>query len=274
MLQSQILFPSEALRPFVHHYWVMQADNHTMELNIMPTGCTKWMFHRGLPFSVEGQIDSSNTASICGQYTTAAHVGMHGHADLLFVFFQPYAMKMITGIPACLFNEANVNMDDLEMPGFKELKRMVLEAPTNELAIRHVERFIIRQLAFRNDSIYLKPFLALMESVEHGLDLSVPALADVACMSERQLRRVFAEYVGLSPKQMLCIRRCFAASRAIQQMEQGDFTPIIYQLGFTDHSHLYKEFKLYAGMSPSDYLIHLQQIRNEHLMAGYRAYHG
>ena len=60
----------------------------------------------------------------------------------------------------------------------------------------------------------------------------------------------------------------------MQQMEGTEFADIISQLGFTDHSHLYKEFKLFAGLSPTDYLSHLQQIRSEHLLAGYRAYHG
>lgn len=195
MMQSQILWPSEVLRPFVHHYWVMQADaSLCMELKIMPMGCMKWMFHRGIPF--------------------------------------------------------------------------------NQTAIRCIEQFILHQLHRRDDVTYLKQFITLAQAVELHPDLSLSGLADSACLSERQLRRVFSEYIGLSPKQMLRIRRCLAASRMMQQVEVTDLADIIYQLGFTDHSHLYKEFKLFAGLSPTDYLGHLQRIRSEHLLAGYRAYHG
>ena len=273
MMQSQILCPSEALRPFVHHYWVMQADaSLRMELKIMPMGCMKWMFHRGMPFTINGVLDRS--ASICGQYASAAHVGMLGHTDLLFVFFQPYAMKMITGIPSEHFNESSVDMDELELPEFNDLKQQVLEAADNQTAIFCIEQFILRQLHRRDDATYLKQFVTLAQTMELHPDLSLSALAESACLSERQLRRVFSEYIGLSPKQMLRIRRCLAASRMMQQVEVTDFSDIIYQLGFTDHSHLYKEFKLFAGLSPTDYLSHLQQIRSEHLLAGYRAYHG
>lgn len=273
MMQSQILWPSEVLRPFVHHYWVMQADaTLCMELKIMPMGCMKWMFHRGIPFAINGVFNRS--ASICGQYASAACVGMHGHTDLLFVFFQPYAMKMITGIPSEHFNESSVGMDELEMPEFHELKQQVLEAADNQTAIRCIEQFILHQLHRRDDVTYLKQFITLAQAVELHPDLSLSGLADSACLSERQLRRVFSEYIGLSPKQMLRIRRCLTASRMMQQVEVTDLADIIYQLGFTDHSHLYKEFKLFAGLSPTDYLGHLQQIRSEHLLAGYRAYHG
>ena len=272
-MQSQILWPSFALRPFVHHYWTMRTDApYRMELSIMPMGCMKWMFHRGVPFSINGVID--HQASVCGQYSSSAHVGMHGHTDLLFVFFQPYAMKMITGIPSHLFTEASIDLDDLEQPEFKVLKQRVLESCDNQQAIACIEQFILRQLGMKDDVAYLKQFLSLNQQMQLHPDLTLSALADSACLSERQLRRVFADYVGLSPKQMLRIRRCFAASRMIQQMEEEEFTEVIHQLGFTDHSHLYKEFKLFASMSPTDYFNHLQQIRREHLLVGYRAYHG
>lgn len=275
MLQSNLLLPSPALRPFIHHYWVMRAgDSYSMELNVMPMGCMKWMFHRGRPFSVEGICDLHNTASICGQYSSSVRIGIFGQTDLLFVFFQPYAMKMITGIPCEELTDANVSMDDLGDHEFKQLKRMVLESEDDQTAISLIEEFILRQLARRNEDCYLKQFMTLCRAIDHYPNLTLTHLADTACLSERQLRRVFSDHIGLSPKQMLRIRRCLAATKAIQQTEEVDFAQLIVQFGFADHSHLYKEFKLFAGMSPSEYIQHLKNIRSHQLLSGYRAYHG
>lgn len=275
MLQSNLLLPSPALRPFIHHYWVIRAgDSYSMELNIMPIGCMKWMFHRGKPFSVEGISDLGNTASICGQYSSSVRVGIFGKTDLLFVFFQPYAMKMVTGIPCEELTDANVSMDDLGNPEFRQLKQMVLESEDDASAIEIIENFILRQLARRNEDSYLKQLVALCGAIERSPNLTLTDLADTACLSERQLRRVFSDHIGLSPKQMLRIRRCLAATKAIQQTEEVDFAQLIAQFGFTDHSHLYKEFKLFAGMSPSEYIQHLNNIRLHKLLSGYRAYHG
>ena len=272
-MESKVIMPSELLRPYVNHYWIMRASGNSMDMNIMPMGSMKWIFHRGTPLTINGLIDESNVASICGQYTSAAHVRMHGQTNLIFVFFRPYAMRMITGIPCQLFENDNVPMDSLELPGFKILKEMVLNAPDDDSAIAIIEDFILTQLSRSQDLGYLKRMMTVCSEIDQHIDSPINMLADVACLSERQLRRVFLDYIGLAPKQMVRTRRCLLASRAILNMEGEDLTQLIYQLGFTDHSHLNKEFRTFAGMSPTDYLEHIKRIKQENFLKGYRAYH-
>ena len=50
-------------------------------------------------------------------------------------------------------------------------------------------------------------------------------------------------------------------------------TTIVDDLGFTDHSHFNKEFRQFAGMSPTEYLAHLREIKRTDFIRGYRAYH-
>ena len=138
-MESKVIMPSESLRPYVNHYWIMRASGNSMDMNIMPMGSMKWIFHRGTPLTINGLVDESNVASICGQYTSAAHVRMHGQTNLIFVFFRPYAMRMITGIPCQLFKNDNVPMASLERPEFKILKEMVLNAPDDDSAIAIIE---------------------------------------------------------------------------------------------------------------------------------------
>ena len=272
-MESKVIMPSESLRPYVNHYWIMRASGNSMDMNIMPMGSMKWIFHRGTPLTINGLIDESNVASICGQYTSAAHVRMHGQTNLIFVFFRPYAMRMITGIPCHLFENDNVPMDSLERPEFKILKEMVLNAPDDDSAIAIIEDFILTQLSRSQDLGYLKRMMTVCSEIDQHIDSPINMLADVACLSERQLRRVFLDYIGLAPKQMVRTRRCLLASRAILNMEGEDLTQLIYQLGFTDHSHLNKEFRTFAGMSPTDYLEHIKRIKQENFLKGYRAYH-
>lgn len=273
MLHSQILLPSEPLRPFVHHYWIMRADRNSIAMNILPTGCTKWMFHWAKPFCINGFQDINNRASLCGQYQTAAQVVMQGEADLLFVFFRPYAMKMITGIPCDLFANSNIALDDLGIPEFKWLKQQILETTNQLTAIRLIEEFIIRQLTRRSDDVHLKQFMEVCHTIELYPNASLSYLAEKACLSERQLRRLFLNYIGMPPKHLMRIQRCLVASQSILQTSERDFSSLIYQLGFTDHSHFYKEFKLFAGMSPSNFLDHISNIRGNDLIRGYQAYH-
>lgn len=273
MLESEIIFPSESLRAFVHHYWVMKSDSIGIELNVMPIGCMKWMFHRGTPFAVNGILDPGSRASVCGQLLSATHVRMQGDTDLIFVFFKPYAQKMITGIPSNLFENGNTDLDDLGSAAFKLLKRRVIEAKDSLSAIQVIEDFIYGQLTLHYDPTYLKRLISVCHEIDVHPAATLDTLADKACLSERQLRRIFLDYIGMAPKQMMRTKRCLAASKIIQQMDGHDFTPIVNRLGFTDHSHLNKEFKLFAGMSPTDYLNHINDIRHHNLLTGYQTYH-
>lgn len=140
-------------------------------------------------------------------------------------------------------------------------------------AIRYIEDFIIRQLIRRSDDVHLKQFMTVCQSIEHYPNASLTFLAERACLSERQLRRLFLNYIGMPPKHLMRIQRCLVASQRILQTSERDFSSLIYQLGFTDHSHFYKEFKLFAGMSPSDFFDHILNIRGNDLIRGYQAYH-
>ncbi len=270
---TRMLLPTPPLRAFVHHYWVMQADRISTEMNIVPTGSMKWMFHRRTPLVVNGVVDNSNVASVCGQYNSCIHVHTAAATHLLFVFFRPYALKMIMGIPSDVFFEENVSMDLLGQPDFHDLKLRVLDSATDEDAIAIIEAFIMRQLHRCADSVYLKPLMAVCSAIDANPTVSTGRLSDIACLSERQFRRVFTEHVGITPKQMIRTKRFLHASRLMQMLDDGMLTAIVDDLGFTDHSHFNKEFRHFAGMSPSEYLAHLREIEHSNFLRGYRAYH-
>ncbi|MCF2602774.1 hypothetical protein JQM84_03550 [Parabacteroides distasonis] len=48
---------------------------------------------------------------------------------------------------------------------------------------------------------------------------------------------------------------------------------MIDHFGFTDHSHFYREFLQFSGMSPTDFLHYLQAIQAPELLSAYRSYH-
>lgn len=273
MLQTRVILPSMPLRPFVHHYWTMRADRSSFGMNIIPTGCMKWMFHRGNPFVINGVDDSSNVASICGQYNTGVLVRMNGYSDLIFVFFRPYALKVILNMPGDAFMDDNIDMESVGIPGMRELKWRVLECDDNNVAIGYIEEFIMRRLAANPDFSQVRRMVAVCDEIDRHPGVGIDDLSNVACLSERQFRRVFLENVGMTPKQMIRTKRFFFATKAIQALDSGDFTDIVDKLGFTDHSHFNKEFKAFAGMSPTDYLNHIRELKRNDFFHGYRSYH-
>lgn len=44
-------------------------------------------------------------------------------------------------------------------------------------------------------------------------------------------------------------------------------------MGYTDHSHFNKDFREFAGMSPTEYLQHVRRLNDDKVLEGYRTYH-
>ena len=66
---------------------------------IMPTGFPRWIFHRKTPLEVNGMTDAGLQASVVGLYEKAIHVSALEDVEMITVFFYPYAIPMIMGIP-------------------------------------------------------------------------------------------------------------------------------------------------------------------------------
>jgi len=97
-------------------------------------------------------------------------------------------------------------------------------------------------------------FDALVAEIRSDLaaDLSVPRLADMARMSERNFSRLFTQEVGASPAQFVEELRVDTACEAI---ERGDVSvsqaPFLF--GFGNAERMRRAFQRRKGIAPSDY---------------------
>lgn len=83
---------------------------------------------------------------------------------------------------------------------------------------------------------------------------SVSAVAVELGVSERHLRRVFREIVGLSPKEFARLTRFQRALRAARRDERANWASIATFAGYYDQAHLIAEFRAIAGATPRAFL--------------------
>jgi AraC-like DNA-binding protein len=69
-------------------------------------------------------------------------------------------------------------------------------------------------------------------------------------VSERHLRRVFRETVGVSPKSFAKLTRFERALRAARESAAGSWASIATAAGYYDQAHLIAEFRAIAGATP------------------------
>lgn len=79
---------------------------------------------------------------------------------------------------------------------------------------------------------------------------SVNGVAVALGVSERHLRRVFRETIGVSPKAFAKVSRFRRAVRAARTEAHASWAAIAADAGYYDQAHLISEFRAIAGVTP------------------------
>jgi AraC-like DNA-binding protein len=89
----------------------------------------------------------------------------------------------------------------------------------------------------------------------------VDQVARGAAMSTRSLQRLFAGYVGLSPKAVLARYRLQDAAASIDSGAVDDLAGLAAELGWFDQAHFSRDFRSVVGVTPSAYLARARAAR-------------
>jgi AraC-like DNA-binding protein len=96
--------------------------------------------------------------------------------------------------------------------------------------------------------------------VEDRTLVRVEQVAELGSLSVRSLQRLFATYLGVSPKSVLARYRLQDAAAAIDAGEVEDLAGLAASLGWFDQAHFSRDFRSVVGTTPSSYL---QRARND-----------
>jgi len=112
----------------------------------------------------------------------------------------------------------------------------------------HARRFNARRMRI------LDRVLELLRAVDYAT-LQTKDLYEAAGVSERTLRDIFNEYLGMSPHRYVMLRRLYEIRSAIHSAAPEDtITTICARFGVWDFGRLAKLYKSYFGLLPSQSL--------------------
>lgn len=254
MQSFQIIKPSPVLAPYIRHYWILQDDAvNPVSERTLPIGCIQLVFHKGKQLLFQNESKLQPQTFICGQSMGFYDVMSTGRIEMITVVFQPYAAKAFLHIPGYLLRGLNVAADEVEDRELSDLSKRVGDTVDNGACIHLIEQFLLRRLCSFSD-YNLKRMTAVLHKIDETPCLSIAQLSDIACLGNKQFGRVFADFVGATPKEFLRIVRMQRALAMLQQEATHPFAQVAYECGFFDQSHMIKEFKLFSGYTPAEYL--------------------
>ena len=146
---------------------------------------------------------------------------------------RPPVARMLLGIPLSELTGRAVELEDVLGPEGRELPERLAQAPGWDM---------------------LRAWRVLRDS--QGNVGTGALAADLGC-SRRHLARRFREEVGLAPKTFARLLRFGRVTRRLHGADPGRLAEVAQDCGYYDQAHLNRDFREFAGLTPSAYTARL-----------------
>ncbi len=234
--------PAPAVATFVDYYWIVQWDLTGLphyDQKILPHPNVHLVFEDGLT-GVHG-VDP-------GLFVRRVHVAGH----VLGVRFLPGGFRPFWDRPVAELTGQTLPAADLFGPAALDTERAVLSTQDESQMVARANTFMLSVLPERD------PLAEEVAAMVHHI-VTDPALTRVDQLVStlgvpaRRLQRLFAEYVGVSPKWVLRRARLHEAHERADRGAGLDWAALAADLGYADQAHLTRDFTATIGEPPARY---------------------
>ena len=255
--------PHPALRPYVRHYLLLhiQLGSISPDQRIKPippdADQSLFFYPRSKAKTVvnrNGETRTNPSSIFVGQQTSRINI-LFGEDHLIIqVCFRPGFLYQLLGrMPVTEFQDKEIDAECLMDKGMKELNNRLREETDYRRMIDHIEAYLLKKMdSLARHTLPLQPIDKVILAIkETNRPLSLDWLANQACLSSRQLERKFQERLGMSPKFYARIARFDRAFKLKARSPQLDWLDVAYACGYFDYSHLMRDFRQFAEVSPT-----------------------
>jgi len=238
--------PCIHLQPYVHCFWELKSTeplSTTYNYRVITDGCIDLII----------DCQSFNGMLIAGIADTSFEVPMDGTVSYLGIRFLPASIHTFLKFPVSTIINQMLNVDNLSDRSLDSLAELIFEKNDLTGRILVAESFLLKLLSKRNSEIHPGLARALHHILSTGGDISIQNKA-AEWISPRQLRRLFHDHVGCSPKLFARITRFQKTLYTMRYGSPGERINPFYQHGYFDQAHFIKEFKLLYGSTPAFYV--------------------
>jgi len=252
--------PSPALQPFIRRYFLLHihtkafADNE--RIKPMPPDADQSLFFypRSEVYAISnhtGEKRASAPSIFVAQQTTRMNIRLGEDHLIIQVCFRPgFMYQFLNKTPVSEFQGKELNAEYLSDQGMGILNEQLRETSNYQKMIALIETYLLKRISgIKTDILPIdRAILCLRNS---AAPLSLSWLADQACLSNRQFERNFTARMGMSPKFYARIARFDRAFKNKLKNPDEDWLNIAYQCGYFDFSHLMRDFRQFAEVTPS-----------------------
>lgn len=259
--------PSKELSPYIKHYLFLDnTETAVQKFRLFSDGNT------GLVFSTKSKLISGINKYEVKDYLPSSFLygQLNGYKDLyseneitlIIVVFQPNGIHQLLGISANEFHDSIIPVEDVFGKNAAKLQESLFQQ-NNQMRVELLNSFFKSLIASKTASNQLLVKHSLNFITANKGHFTIKQLVEYTGYTERHLERKFKECVGLNPKKFGNVVRLHHFLKLLKdKTNETNLTTICYDAGFSDQSHLIKEFRKHTGLTPTEYMYNNGKLTN------------
>jgi AraC-like DNA-binding protein len=235
--------PSPDLASYIEHFWLVAWD-----LRGQPPDVAETLPHP----SVHLIFESGGTSHVQGPSRAKFSRVIESRGSIFAVKFTPAGFHPFATVPVSTFTDRTLPLCDAFGADGGDLDRAVLSERSDVARIALIERFLRARDAGPDETVSHVNGIVYSVANDRSI-LAVQDLVNRFSQPTRMLQRLFAMYVGVSPKWVIQRYRLHEAAAQLAAGRSINHASLAAELGYSDQAHFVRDFKSIVGMTPAAY---------------------
>lgn len=238
-----------------------------MSERIVPDGRMEMVFNLADPFlqQTDGRLGAQPRMLVIGEVRRPVIVVPAQRVAMLGVRFRPGGVRPFFPFPVSELTDSIIELESAWGAMVLELEEKLHAAASMPERIGVLESFLLKRGGER-----LQPDMMVVAAVDDimtsGGITRIEQLAERLGISGRQLERRFMTTVGITPKVFSRIIRFQRVFKVVERRDPlADWHSIAFKAGYYDQAHFIRDFKEFAGLTPSAYFAQMN-LMSEHFI--------
>ncbi len=250
IVHQQEFKPAEELKDSIKCFWYNSRDYGEKEstFEVVPDGYAEIIFHFGdtLSISYNSALQSLPSPFMIGLLNQPVIFCSKNRLEVIGVRCFPWTVFDLLGLQP---GKDGVRTFEHPIAGLQPFLSEYIYAGSIDKAVDEVQRYCLNAaLGIANDKMLSKAGVAMREA--NGT-MPVSKVAEAAHATVRTLERNFKQSSGYSVKDVSGLIRFERVRNQLWLNPNANLAGLAHELGYTDQSHLSREFKRYSGTTPA-----------------------
>jgi AraC-like DNA-binding protein len=189
---------------------------------------------------------------ISGTHRNFISISVHQNSEMLAIQFKPSGAFPFLHCSLQKLKDKVIHANEIFGNEIIELRESILLAETPNSKFDIAANWLIKRFDSKKEAPeYL---LSFIEQLQKAPKSNLKSMVENYPSTQKQLIEHFKKYVGLTPKYYHRILRFNEILKKFNQKEKISWTYIAYSCDYSDQSHFIKEFFLFSGFNPQEFI--------------------